>query len=64
MHPAAYTAAETDITAADEQPNPLLAKALGPDPWLPYSCPRCGDEDRTGMPERCPCGYQNYGGTK
>jgi hypothetical protein len=48
----------------DEEPNPLLDAPDArerPDPWLPYTCPRCGDEDRTGMPEVCPCGWRNYG---
>ena len=34
---------------------------LGPDPWLPFTCPRCGDEDRHGMPRQCGCGWVNYG---
>lgn len=45
----------------DQEPEPLLARTVGADPWLPWDCPRCGDEDRTGMPQRCPCGWVNYG---
>jgi hypothetical protein len=60
-HPAAYIVAEDNLTAADCEPDPLLAKALGPDPWEPWSCPRCADETRAGMPEVCVCGYRNYG---
>jgi len=48
----------------DQEPNGLLATRLGPDPWLPWTCPRCGDEDRHGTPETCTCcGYRNFGRT-
>jgi hypothetical protein len=67
-HPAAYIVAEDNLTAADCEPDPLLDAPdarLRPDPWLPYSCPRCGDEDRSGMPRNCTCcGFQNYGGNE
>lgn len=44
----------------DQGPNPLLAKALGPDPWKPWCCQRCGEITRV-QPEVCECGYRNYG---
>lgn len=45
-----------------EEPGDAPAKPLGPDPWLPWTCQRCGDEDRSGMPETCGmCGWRNYG---
>lgn len=61
-HPSGYQVADEDKTAGDEDPNPLLARAPGPDPWQPYTCARCGDNDRAGMPETCTaCGMRNYG---
>lgn len=49
----------------DQSPNPLLDELDArnrPDPWLPWTCQGCGDEDRHGMPERCQmCGLVNYG---
>lgn len=55
----------TPTTAYDCEPGPSDAPdaRLRPDPWLPFTCSRCGDEDHTGMPQRCQmCGYVNYGG--
>lgn len=49
----------------NQDPNPLYVRSLGPDPWHPFTCPRCGDEDHHGMPSRCTsCGYENYGGNE
>ena len=47
----------------DQDPNPLLVGgALGPDPWLPFTCQRCGSVNTAGMPEKCDgCGLRNYG---
>ena len=49
----------------DQSPNPLLDEPdarLRPDPWLPFTCPKCGDDDHHGMPETCTCcGWRNYG---
>ena len=64
-HPASYVVADDDHTAYDESPNPLLDEPDArdrPDPWRPWTCPKCGDDDRHGMPQRCPCGWINYGG--
>lgn len=45
-----------------QAPAPWFAKGLGPDPWLPYPCPKCGDVDPAGMPEVCGlCNWRNYG---
>jgi hypothetical protein len=35
--------------------------AQRPDPWLPWTCQRCGIETPGGQPEVCECGYRNYG---
>jgi hypothetical protein len=46
----------------DQEPDPVWAKALGPDPWEPFTCQRCGSIDSGGMPEKCDgCGLRNYG---
>ena len=46
----------------DQEPEPLLARVLGPDPWLPFTCPACSDTDERGMQEKCrACGWRNYG---
>lgn len=46
----------------DQSPNPLLARSLGPDPWEPWTCQRCGSVNTAGMPEKCDgCGLRNFG---
>jgi hypothetical protein len=45
----------------DQEPNPTLARALGPDPWEPFVCPACSERTDQ-MPETCPaCRWRNYG---
>jgi hypothetical protein len=47
-----------------QDPSPFDGRdaRLRPDPWLPFTCARCGDEDHHGMPETCTfCGMRNYG---
>lgn len=54
----------TPTRAELEGESPWFAQTLGPDPWAPFTCAKCGDEDRSGMPETCTgCGFRNYGGT-
>lgn len=45
----------------DQEPNPLYTRTLGPDPWAPWTCPKCGDETPSGAPEVCICGWRNWG---
>lgn len=46
----------------DQEPAPWFARTVGPDPWTPFTCARCGSETKSGMPETCPdCGMRNYG---
>lgn len=46
----------------DQEPWAVHSSPLGPDPWLPFTCPKCGDDDPHGMPETCTCcGWRNYG---
>lgn len=46
----------------DQEPDQAWAKALGVDPWEPFTCQRCGSVNSDGMPEKCDgCGMRNYG---
>lgn len=45
----------------DQEPDPLLARVLGPDPWDEHCCPACGEVEPE-MPARCRnCNWRNWG---
>ena len=48
----------------DQEANPLLDEPDArnrPDPWLPYTCQRCGSVNTAGIPEKCDgCGLRNW----